>query len=294
MNGIYIKSYKDYLQLEKGHSKNTIENYLRDVKLLSDYHEDKSLSDLTLQDLKAFLTHIGTIQLAAATQSRILSGIKSFYNFLETEGMITYNPTELLETPKITRTIPDTLSYVEVEQLLNTFDLSTNEGQRNRAILETIYSSGLRVSELTALKISNLFLDVGYIRVTGKGNKERLVPIGDSAIKHINLYKDHIRVHTAIDKAHIDTLFLNRFGKGLSRVMIFNIIKHAAQKAHIEKNIYPHTLRHSFATHLIEGGANLRAVQEMLGHSSITTTEIYTHLDTRFLRETLSKFHPKF
>lgn len=294
MNAIYIRSFGNYLQLEKQHSSHTVDNYLRDVECLSSFVADKDLTSLTTQDLKHFITYAGEMELAAATLARMLSGIKSFYSFMELEGLIEVNPTLLLAAPKVSRKIPDTLSVAEVEALLQTFDLSSAEGQRNRAIAETMYGSGLRVSELLDLKISGLYLEAGYIRITGKGNKERLVPVGDSAARHIQVYKEHIRVHKTVHPQHTDTLFLNKRGKGLSRVMIFYIIKEAARRAGIEKNIYPHTLRHSFATHLVEGGANLRAVQEMLGHASITTTEIYTHLDTRFLRETLQRYHPGF
>ncbi len=294
MNAIYIRSFGNYLQLEKQHSPHTVDNYLRDVECLSSFVADKDLTTLTTQDLKHFITYAGEMELAAATLARMLSGIKSFYSFMELEGLIEVNPTLLLAAPKVSRKIPDTLSVSEVEALLQTFDLSSAEGQRNRAIAETMYGSGLRVSELLDLKISGLYLEAGYIRITGKGNKERLVPVGDSAARHIQVYKEHIRVHKTVHPQHTDTLFLNKRGKGLSRVMIFYIIKEAARRAGIEKNIYPHTLRHSFATHLVEGGANLRAVQEMLGHASITTTEIYTHLDTRFLRETLQRYHPGF
>ncbi|OJU78864.1 MAG: tyrosine recombinase XerD [Bacteroidetes bacterium 47-18] len=294
MNAIYIRSFGNYLQLEKQHSPHTVDNYLRDVECLSSFVADKDLTSLTTQDLKHFITYAGEMELAAATLARMLSGIKSFYSFMELEGLIEVNPTLLLAAPKVSRKIPDTLSVSEVEALLQTFDLSSAEGQRNRAIAETMYGSGLRVSELLDLKISGLYLEAGYIRITGKGNKERLVPVGDSAARHIQVYKEHIRVHKTVHPQHTDTLFLNKRGKGLSRVMIFYIIKEAARRAGIEKNIYPHTLRHSFATHLVEGGANLRAVQEMLGHASITTTEIYTHLDTRFLRETLQRYHPGF
>lgn len=294
MNAIYIKSYRDYLQLEKQHSPHTIDNYTRDVGHLETFAAEKDLASLSRQDLKNFITYIGEMELATATLARILSGIKSFYAFMELENLISVNPTDLLAAPRINRKIPDTLSYQEVEALLQTFDVSTPDGQRNRAIAETMYGAGLRVSEVLDLRISGLYLEVGYIRIIGKGNKERLVPIGDNAARHIQLYKEHIRVHQPVHAQHTDTLFLNKHGKGLSRVMLFYIIKEAVRKAGIDKNVYPHTLRHSFATHLVEGGANLRAVQEMLGHASITTTEIYTHLDTGFLRETLRKYHPGF
>lgn len=228
------------------------------------------------------------------SQARIISALRSFYKYCLLEDIITVDPTTLLEAPKLKRTLPDVLSYEEIENVLTQIDLSTNEGTRNKAILETMYSCGLRVSEVVNLKLSQLFLDVGFVRVIGKGNKERLVPIGDSAIKYITIYVDGVRVHQTIQSGEEDILFLNRRGKRLSRVMIFLIIKDLVKKTGIKKTISPHTFRHSFATHLVEGGADLRAVQEMLGHESITTTEIYTHLDREFLRKTLEQFHPGF
>ncbi len=261
---------------------------------LLEKHKDLSFESIQLQQLQAFVASIHDKEMAATSQARIISGIKSFFGFLFFENVIEHDPAELLEAPKTKRSLPDVLSVEEIDLLFSGIDHSTPEGQRNRAILETMYSCGLRVSELIQLKISNLYLDLGYIRVLGKGDKERLIPIGDEASKYIGIYKDDIRVHITPKKIHQDTLFLNRRGSGLSRVMIFYIIKDAAMKAGIQKNIHPHTLRHSFATHLVEGGANLRAVQAMLGHESITTTELYTHLDQRFLRETLAKYHPHF
>jgi integrase/recombinase XerD len=228
------------------------------------------------------------------SQSRIISGIKSFYRFCIQEQITTTDPTELLSAPKLKKVLPDTLTFVEIEQLIQQIDLSKLEGQRNKAILETLYSCGLRVSELTNLKISHLYLDIGFVRVIGKGDKERLIPIGSDAIKHILIYLKEVRVHVEIKKGNEDILFLNRRGAALTRVMIFYIIKDLAVKAGIAKIISPHTFRHSFATHLVEGGADLRAVQEMLGHESITTTEIYTHMDRNFLRDTLNKYHPGF
>jgi integrase/recombinase XerD len=232
--------------------------------------------------------------MSATSQARIISGLKSFFNYLMLEDIIKSNPTELLEAPKTARKLPDTLAFEELEKLLNAIDMSTQEGTRNKAILETMYSCGLRVTELTELKISNIYADVEFIKVIGKGNKERLVPIGASALKYIQIYIETIRAHIIPNKNAEDILFLNRRGGKLSRVMIFYIIKELAKKAGIHKNIHPHTLRHSFATHLVEGGANLRAVQEMLGHENITTTEIYTHLDRNFLKETLHTFHPRY
>lgn len=294
----YIKSFKTYLQLECALSSNTIEAYLHDVELLQDFL-DKVYPGLTLDainraHLQDFLKSIYDRELAAASQARIVSGIRSFFNFLVTEQILALDPTALLETPKLKRSLPDVLSVAEIDRLFAGIDHSKEEGQRNRAILETMYSSGLRVSEVTGLLISGLYLDVGFIRVRGKGNKERLVPIGDTASKHIKLYLTHNRTKIQPQKGREDIVFLNRRGGALTRVMVFYIIKNAAAQAGINKNIHPHTLRHSFATHLVEGGADLRAVQEMLGHQSITTTEIYTHLDRSFLRNTLEKYHPRF
>lgn len=294
----YKKGYKAFLQLERSLSANSVEAYLRDVEKLTSYLESKgnapSPANLQLKDLQEFVKWIGELGMTATSQARIVSGIRSFYKYLLTEQLITQDPTELLEAPKTRRALPDVLSFEEIEQLIGELDLSTPEGGRNKAILETMYSCGLRVSEVIGLKISCLYLDVGFIRVIGKGNKERLIPIGSDAIKHIRTYKEQIRVHQPIAPGFEDILFLNKRGKGLSRVMIFYIIRNLAAKARIEKSISPHTFRHSFATHLVEGGADLRAVQEMLGHESITTTEIYTHLDRDFLRSTLQQFHPAF
>ncbi|MFA6058222.1 MAG: site-specific tyrosine recombinase XerD [Taibaiella sp.] len=294
----YLKGFKAFLQLEKSLSKNSVEAYLRDVQMLANFlnSENKSiaLEQVDLGQLQKFLQSIHEMEFAATSQARIISGIKAFFHYLVMEEVISTNPTELLEAPKLQRKLPDVLGVDEVELLFTGIDHSKPEGQRNRAILEVMYSCGLRVTELIELQLTNMYLDVGFIRVIGKGNKERLIPIGDEAIKYINIYRDTIRNTVKPDKGHENTLFLNRRGKGLSRIMIFYIIKEAAQKAGIVKNIYPHTLRHSFATHLVEGGADLRAVQEMLGHESITTTEIYTHLDRNFLRQTLEKFHPRF
>jgi integrase/recombinase XerD len=294
----YLKGFKAFLQLEKSLSKNSVEAYLRDVQMLANFlnSEQKAiaLEEVALTQLQKFLQSIHEMGFAATSQARIISGIKAFFHYLVMEEVIPTNPTELLEAPKLKRKLPDVLGVEEVELLFTGLDHSKPEGQRNRAILEVMYSCGLRVTELIELQLTNMYLDVGFIRVIGKGNKERLIPIGDEAIKYINIYRDTIRNTVKPEKGHENTLFLNRRGKGLSRIMIFYIIKEAAQKAGIVKNIYPHTLRHSFATHLVEGGADLRAVQEMLGHESITTTEIYTHLDRNFLRQTLEKFHPRF
>ena len=232
--------------------------------------------------------------MTASSQARIISGIRTFYKYCLLEDISTTDPTVLLEAPKLKRSLPDVLSFEEIDQIIEQIDLSSAEGTRNKAIIETMYSCGLRVSEVVNLKLSQLFFDVGFLRVIGKGNKERLVPIGNTAIKYINIYRNNIRNHQSIEAGEEDILFLNRRGKRLSRVMIFLIIKDLVRKTGINKNISPHTFRHSFATHLVEGGADLRAVQEMLGHESITTTEIYTHLDREFLRKTLEQFHPGF
>lgn len=294
----YLKGFKAFLQLEKSLSPHSVEAYLRDVHMLADFLQREgqpiALEEITLSHLQQFLQSIHQMEFAAASQARIISGVKAFFHYLIVEDMLTRNPTELLEAPKLQRKLPDVLGVEEVELLFSGIDHSTPEGQRNRAILEVMYSCGLRVTELVELQLTNMYLDVGFIRVIGKGNKERLIPIGDEAVKYITIYRETIRSHVQPVKGHENTVFLNRRGKGLSRVMIFYIIKEAARKAGIVKNIYPHTLRHSFATHLVEGGADLRAVQEMLGHESITTTEIYTHLDRNFLRQTLEKYHPRF
>jgi len=294
----YKNGFKAWLQLEKSLSDNSVEAYLRDINQLTQYLQSvnnlKSPSELTLKDLQQFIKWIAALDIAPASQARIISGIKSFYKYCLLENISSVNPTTLLEAPKLKRTLPDVLSFDEIEKIISQVDLSKPEGERNKAILETMYSCGLRVSEVVNLRISQLYLDVGFIRVVGKGDKERLVPIGSVAIKQINIYKDQVRVHIAVQKGNEDILFLNNRGAKLSRVMIFYIIKEMTLKAGIKKTVSPHTFRHSFATHLVEGGADLRAVQEMLGHESITTTEIYTHLDRAFLRKTLEQFHPGF
>jgi len=295
---VYKKGFKAFLQLEKSLSDHSVEAYLRDIDKLSDYlvsiNAPVSPADVTLQHLQSFMQCIGEMEMAPTSQARIISGIKSFFKYCLLEQICTINPTTLLPSPKTRRKLPDVLSFEEIEQVIAQIDLSKAEGGRNKAILETMYSSGLRVTEAINLKISCLYLDVGFIRVIGKGDKERLVPIGSDAIKFIKLYKDTIRVHQTPAKDSEDVLFLNNRGKALSRVMIFYIIKDLIKKAGITKSISPHSFRHSFATHLVEGGADLRAVQEMLGHESITTTEIYTHLNREFLRDTLDRFHPAF
>ncbi|MEJ8819770.1 site-specific tyrosine recombinase XerD [Lacibacter sp. H407] len=294
----YKKGFKAYLQLERSLSENSVEAYLHDVEMLTQYlqvkNDLKTPQDVELKDLQHFLKWITELGMSAGSQARIISGLRQFYKYCLLEQVTTVDPTALLEAPKLKRALPDTLSYAEIESIINKIDLSKPEGGRNKAILETMYSCGLRVSELVNLKLSNLHLDVGFIRVIGKGDKERLVPIGSSAIKYIDIYRENIRVHVQPKKGKEDFLFLNKYGNELSRVMIFLIIKRLAGMAGIKKNISPHTFRHSFATHLVEGGADLRAVQEMLGHESITTTEIYTHLDREYLRKTLEKFHPGF
>ena len=295
----YLKGFKAYLQLERSMSDNTIEAYQHDVAMLRDHVTDTfpgvGAEQISIEHLQSLLANINEIGLSAGTQARVLSGIKSFFRYLTREEVIRKDPTELLDAPKLRRSLPHVLSLAEIDKLFEAIDHSTPEGQRNHAMLETMYSCGLRVSELISLQLSSLYLDVGFIKVLGKGNKERLVPIGDEAIKLIKLYKDHIRNHLpVIKKGQEDILFLNRRGAALSRVMVFLILKDLGAKIGLKENIHPHTLRHSFATHLVEGGADLRAVQEMMGHKSITTTEIYTHLDRTYLRSTLEKFHPRF
>lgn len=294
----YKKGFKAWLQLEKSLSDNSVEAYLRDVDMLTQYLEKKKSlknpSEVSLKDLQHFIKSIAELGMSDTSQARIISGIRSFYRYCLLENISAADPTTLLEAPKLKRKLPDVLSFEEIENIISQIDMSKPEGGRNKAILETMYSCGLRVSEVVNLKISQLYLDVGFIRVLGKGDKERLVPIGRSASKYINLYKNDIRVHIPVKKGNEDILFLNKRGSKLSRVMIFYIIKEMTLKAGIKKTVSPHTFRHSFATHLVEGGADLRAVQEMLGHESITTTEIYTHLDREFLRTTLEKFHPAF
>lgn len=294
----YKKGFKAYLQLEKSLSENSVEAYIHDIEkftqFLSITQSEKAPKEIELSDFELFLKWINELGLSPSSQARIISGLKSFYKYCLQEQISVSNPTELLEAPKLGKHLPDTLSYDEIEKIISSLDLSTSEGMRNKAIIETLYSCGLRVSELVNLKLSCLYFDAGYVRITGKGDKERLVPIGDSAVKYIRVYLENIRVHLTVTTANEDIVFLNRRGKKLSRVMIFMIIKEAAKNAGINKNVSPHTFRHSFATHLVEGGADLRAVQEMLGHESITTTEIYTHLDREYLRDTLQQFHPAF
>jgi integrase/recombinase XerD len=294
----YKKGYKAYLQLERSLSDNSVEAYLSDIDKLTQFLQEtqakQTPADIELKDLQKFIKWISELGLTPSSQSRIISGIRSFYKYCSIENIVKKDPATLLEAPKLKRSLPDILSFDEIENIINEIDLSTPEGTRNKAILETMYGCGLRVTELVNLRLSCLYFDVGFIRVIGKGDKERLVPIGSSAIKYINIYRNDVRVHMTVKPGNDDILFLNRRGSKLSRVMIFLLLKDLVKKAGITKNISPHTFRHSFATHLVEGGADLRAVQEMLGHESITTTEIYTHLDREYLRETLHQFHPAF
>lgn len=294
----YKKGFKAYLQLEKSLSDNSTEAYLRDIEKLTLFLQEKrSLkkpADIVLKDLQQFTKWIAELGMTSSSQARIISGLRAFYKYCLLENISKTDPTTLLEAPKLKRSLPDVLSFDEIEAIITQIDLSKPEGGRNKAILETMYSCGLRVSEVISLKISQLYLDAGFIRVTGKGDKERLVPIGRSAAKYIKIYMKNIRVHIPVKPGNEDILFLSGRGSKLSRVMIFYIIKDLVKKAGIKKTVSPHTFRHSFATHLVEGGADLRAVQEMLGHESITTTEIYTHLDREFLRKTLENFHPAF
>ena len=292
----YIKSYQSYLRIERGMSKNTIDNYSFDIERLCLFLEENSISvsPITINEetIQQFIYHIAK-QLNARSQARIISGLKSFFSYLIFEDYRADNPLELIETPRIGRKLPDTLSIVDIDRLIAAIDLSSNEGERNRAMLETLYGCGLRVSELVNLKISDLFFEEGFVKITGKGNKQRFVPIGTYTQKYIEIYKDKVRLHLNIQKGHEDTLFLNRRGRQLTRAMIFTIIKDLAVKIDLNKTISPHTFRHSFATHLLENGADLRSIQLMLGHESITTTEIYVHLDRKHLAEIMNTFHPR-
>jgi integrase/recombinase XerD len=292
-----IKGFQAYLKLEKSLSDNSIEAYSRDIEKLYQFSDSQAIKLkpelITLTDLREFINWINELGMIPSSQARILSGIKAFYKYLLMEDIIRTDPSELLESPKIRRKLPDTLSYEEINKIIAALDLSKPEGMRNKAILETLYGSGLRVSELTELKLSNLYLDIEFIKVTGKGNKERLVPIGSEAIKALKIWIENVRVHNPIKRGEEDYVFLNRRGTRLSRQIIFLTIKGLAETIGLKKKISPHTFRHSFATHLVEGGADLRAVQEMLGHESITTTEIYTHLDREYLKSTISQFHPR-
>ena len=292
-----IQGFKSYLQLERSLSGNTVEAYQRDIEQLRSFIESTSGEEspigIKTKQLKEFIQEIAELGLSPASQSRMVSGIRSFYKYLLLEDKIETDPSELLELPRIGRKLPDTLSNEEVVAMIESIDLSSSEGERNRAILETLYSSGLRVTELVNLKISNIYFNDGIMRILGKGDKERLVPLGGIAAKRISSYINEVRIHSRIQKGAEDFVFLNNRGNHLSRIMIFNIVKKAAVNAEIKKNISPHTLRHSFATELIQRGADLRAVQDMLGHESITTTEIYTHLDRDYLRSNIIQFHPR-
>jgi integrase/recombinase XerD len=293
----YIKGFSAFLKLEKSLSENSIEAYNRDVIKLIQYFEFHQLDlqppDIRLAHLQDFLKWINQLGMSARSQARIISGLRTFFKYLLLENIIRTNPAELLESPRIGMTLPDTLNVNEIGKLFDAIDLSSIEGERNKTMLEFLYGCGLRVSELTNLKISDVRFNDGFISVIGKGNKQRLVPAGEGALRQLQIYIQQVRSHIKIQKGQEDFIFLNNRGKKLSRVMVFYIIKNLAEKAGIRKTISPHTFRHSFATHLIEGGADLRAVQEMLGHASITTTEIYTHLDRDYLRSNILQFHPR-
>ncbi|MDR3695005.1 site-specific tyrosine recombinase XerD [Mucilaginibacter sp.] len=292
-----IKGFQAYLKLERSLSDNSIEAYSRDIEKLYQFSDSQAVKlypeTITLTNLRLFIVWVNELGMIPSSQARILSGIKSFYKYLLMEDLIKSDPSELLESPKIQRKLPDTLSYGDINKMIDAIDVSKPEGGRNKAILEVLYGCGLRVSELTELKLSNLYLDIEFIKVTGKGSKERLVPIGGSAVKALKIWIENIRVHIPVKKGEEDLVFLNRRGSRLSRVYIFMVIKQLAELTGINKTISPHTFRHSFATHLVEGGADLRAVQEMLGHESITTTEIYTHLDREYLKGTIIQYHPR-
>lgn len=292
-----IKGFKAYLKLERSLSPNSIAAYARDIDKLQQYSEAQVAPlkplQIKLADLRTFIKWVNELGMTPASQARILSGVKAFYKYLLMEDIIKSDPSELLESPKIQRKLPDTLSYHEINKMIAAIDLSKPEGVRNKAMLEVLYGCGLRVSELTELKLSNLYLDIEFIKVFGKGSKERLVPIGSEAVKALQIWIEEVRVHVAIKKGEEDMVFLNRRGSRLSRVYVFLVIKDLAKIIGLKKTISPHTFRHSFATHLVEGGADLRAVQEMLGHESITTTEIYTHLDREYLKGTIIQFHPR-
>jgi integrase/recombinase XerD len=297
MPTFYIAEFKAFLKLEKSLSQHSVDAYERDVEKLQQFikhhYPNVGLSEINLETLQEFIGEINEFGLSATSQARIISGLKTYFKFLLLEDVLKENPSELLEAPKTSRKLPDTLSVEEIELLIHVIDLSKPGGTRNKAIIETMYSCGLRVTELTELRISNIYGDSEFIRVIGKGNKERLIPIGSEALKYISIYLQTVRVHQTPKAQSNDIVFLNKYGGKLSRIAIFQLIKELTSLAGISKNIHPHTLRHSFATHLVEGGADLRAVQEMLGHESIATTEIYTHLDREFLRDTIVRFHPR-
>ena len=294
---LHIKGFRSFLSLEKSLSKNSIAAYTADVEKLACFFMQSNMEippdKVKYEHLKNFVIWINKLGISAQTQTRIISGIKAFYKYMLIEEIMDQNPTELLESPKVGRKLPDTLNIEEVNLLIDSFDLSTENGQRNKAIIETLYGCGLRVTELIELKLSNLHFKQGYINVVGKGNKERLTPIGSVAMKQIQLYIDNYRNHQTIQAGEEDILFLNNRGHKLSRVMIFLMIKKQIERCGLKKVVSPHTFRHSFASHLVDKGADLRAVQEMLGHESITTTEIYTHLDRDYLKRAIEEFHPR-
>ncbi|WP_419800560.1 site-specific tyrosine recombinase XerD [Mucilaginibacter sp.] len=292
-----INGFRSYLKLEKFLSPNSIDAYLQDMDKLQQFAVSlqplRKPETITTPDLKAFITWVNELGMTPASQARILSGIKAFYKFMLMENLISKDPSELIEAPRLTRKLPDTLNILEIDALIGAIDLSKPDGIRNKTMLEVLYSCGLRVTELITLKISNLYLEDDFVKILGKGSKERLVPIGEQAKKMLRIYLGEVRVHLKIKNGQEDFVFLSKRGSALSRVMVFMIIKALAEKTGLKKSISPHTFRHSFATHLIEGGADLRAVQDMLGHESITTTEIYTHLDREYLRETIIQYHPR-
>ena len=292
----HIKNYQSHLKIERGLSKNTIDNYSFDIERLCLFLDENTISispiKISEETIQQFIYNVSK-EVNPRSQARIISGLKSFFSYLIFEDYRQDNPMELIETPKTGRKLPDTLSVDEIDSLISAIDLASNEGERNRAMLETLYGCGLRVSELVSLKISDLFFDEGFIKITGKGNKQRFVPVGKLTQKYIQIYKDYKRTDLNIKKGHEDTLFLNRRGSQLTRAMIFTIIKDLAVKINLNKSISPHTLRHSFATHLLENGADLRSIQLMLGHESITTTEIYVHLDRKFLTQVINTYHPR-
>jgi integrase/recombinase XerD len=290
-----IKEFKYYLKVERSLADNSVNAYIRDIRKLADFSSKIKVNELNISvnEIREFIADLNSKNISARSQARIISGVKAFFKYLIIEDYITNDPTMLIENPKIGLKLPEVLSVGEIELIISSIDLSNKQGERNRAILETLYSCGLRVTELINLKISNINFKEGYIKVIGKGDKERLTPIGSNALKYISLYVNEVRIHQKISKNHEDFVFLNNRGSKLSRVMIFTLIKRIVDKVGIKKKVSPHTFRHSFATHLIEGGADLRAVQEMLGHESITTTEIYTHLDRDYLRSNIMQFHPR-
>ena len=290
-----IKEFKYYLKVERSLADNSVSAYIRDIRKLADFSSKIKVNELNISvnEIREFIADLNSKNISARSQARIISGVKAFFKYLIIEDYITNDPTMLIENPKIGLKLPEVLSVDEIELIISSIDLSNKQGERNRAILETLYSCGLRVTELINLKISNINFKEGYIKVIGKGDKERLTPIGSNALKYISIYVNEVRIHQKISKNHEDFVFLNNRGSKLSRVMIFTLIKRIVDKVGIKKKVSPHTFRHSFATHLIEGGADLRAVQEMLGHESITTTEIYTHLDRDYLRSNILQFHPR-